>query len=67
MERASDLMRKLGFREDASEELKKAFIRNLVRAAFPGDIAKIRELERAPTGKSEEQLEFQFDPMDSAG
>ena len=33
MERIGDLMSQLGFREDGSDDVKKAFIRNLVRAA----------------------------------
>ena len=33
MERIGDLMSQLGFREDGSDDVKKAFIRNLVKAA----------------------------------
>ncbi len=39
MEKIGDLMRQLGFREDASDETKKAFIRNLVKAAYPQDVS----------------------------
>ena len=33
MERIGDLMSQLGFREDGSDDVKKAFIKNLIRAA----------------------------------
>lgn len=48
-----ELMRQMGFREDAPESLKKAFILNLFRAAYPGEL---------PFQSAEpEQLAFSFD------
>lgn len=64
MKRVGDVMKELGFREDASEETARAFIENLVRAATgerwtSSKDQAIFQPTKAP--RKEEQLSFEFD------
>jgi hypothetical protein len=57
MQRIGDLMKELGFNEDAPKETAKAFIRHLIDAANVSQIErKMKEVAAAP-----EQLSFQFE------
>lgn len=51
MKKLGDLMKELGFRDDASYEAKKAFIKNLVRAAD----------RKSPAPEAPLQLSFELD------
>lgn len=64
MKRVGDLMKDLGFREDASEDTARAFIENLVRAATGERWVSSNQSSRKPAVKApqhEEQLSFDFD------
>ncbi|MES2963104.1 MAG: hypothetical protein V4760_04380 [Bdellovibrionota bacterium] len=63
MKRVGELMKELGFREEASEETAKAFIENLVRSATGERWTSSKQFSRkrqdaAP--QHEEQLSFDF-------
>lgn len=67
MRKVRDLMGELGFREDGSDEVKKAFIKNLIRSAYGVEVSSSKN----PTLKSKdtaaqpgEQLSFQLDSID---
>jgi hypothetical protein len=57
VEKVGDLMRRMGFREEASDELKVAFIRSLARHAHDTETRKRFSQPKTPT---EEQLSFDF-------
>lgn len=63
MKRVGELMKDLGFREDASEETARAFIENLVRAATGEKWTSSKVVQRKqrvePTSE-ESQLSFDF-------
>ena len=70
MDKVGDLMRELGFKEDGPEEVKKAFIMRLFKAAYPNaplppfattatPLDEARADRRASV--TEEQLAFNFD------
>lgn len=62
MDRVGDLMRQMGFREDADDDTKKAFIRHLVKAAFSGKGNTDEVLRRETTMTPEDaQLSFELD------
>ena len=56
MRSVGDLMHELGFREDSDDETKKAFVRNLIRAAYPNEPKSHFENRREG-----EQLSFDID------
>jgi hypothetical protein len=64
MRKVGDLMKELGFREDGSDEVKKAFIKNLLRAAYGVEIQSSEKCQAPQTPKparAGEQLSFLFD------
>ncbi len=77
MRKASDLMKDLGFREDGSDEVKAAFIRNLVKAAYGVDVGNPYSSEKLQTKqmdlrpqapvRSGEQLSFAFGEEEPSG
>ncbi len=58
MKKVSQIMEELGFRQDASESVKKAFIKNLLRHAEPASPPV--ETPVQSNDKSEAQLSFTF-------
>jgi hypothetical protein len=61
VKRVGELMKDLGFREEASEETAKAFIENLVRAATGEKWTSSKQFSRkreVETPREEEQLSF---------
>lgn len=67
MKRVGDLMKDLGFREDASEETARAFIENLIRAAAGERWTSSRErlpFRSATAPQQEEQLSFDFEEIE---
>lgn len=65
MRKIDDLMKDLGFREDASDEVKIAFIKNLARAAYGVELPsprKTKKDQKVKESKKGEQLSFSFDP-----
>jgi len=67
MKRVGDLMKELGFREEASEETARAFIENLVRAAngekWTSSKQRPKKHEDRPIFE-EEQLSFDFEAVE---
>jgi hypothetical protein len=69
VKRVGDIMKEMGFREDASDEAKKAFIRHLIQAATKSEVPSLAsKAPRPPAVKAaqapeprEEQLSFDFD------
>ncbi len=71
MKRVGELMKDLGFREDASEETAKAFIENLVRAATGEKWTSSKQESRfhkpaAPHHEEQLSFDFEFDEKESA-
>ena len=71
MKRVGELMKDLGFREDASEETAKAFIENLVRAATGEKWTSSKQASRfhkpeAPQHEEQLSFDFEFDEKGSA-
>lgn len=77
MRSVNDLMKELGFREDGSNETKKAFIKNLLRAAYgegslPSQSLAVTPapLPASPTPKvvhsenGEQQMSFDFESLE---
>ena len=64
MKKMSKIMEELGFRPEGSNEVKKAFIKNLIRQANLQDPSLQRLKETKKTLVSEEQLSF-FDKKSS--
>ena len=63
MKRVGELMKDLGFREEASAETAAAFIENLVRAATGEKWTSSKQFTRKPmveAPQEEEQLSFDF-------
>lgn len=75
MKRASDILKELGFREDAPDSVKEAFLKHLIRASTGGEVETpserrrrmVREWTRADEGRvpkgekaAPEQLAFDF-------
>jgi hypothetical protein len=66
-----ELMAELGFRADGSDDVKKAFIINLIRAAAASDAARGKPMEPAidlPVAENKtepEQLSFDLGPAPS--
>lgn len=61
MKKAAEIMEELGFRPEGSDEVKKAFIKNLIREAEASRFkAKNQKPSKKPQKKqiSEEQLSF---------
>jgi hypothetical protein len=52
MRKLGDLMKDLGFREEGSDEVKEAFIKNLIRAAYGTDVSRVDRASRPPKGKA---------------
>jgi hypothetical protein len=61
MKKVGDLFQELGFNEKASDDVKIAFIKNLVRAAYGVNIPSPSTPEKKPKQIFEEQLSFNFD------
>lgn len=54
MKKVGDIMRELGFRDDAPQSLKEAFIKNLIKSAYGVEI-------ETPSEKRHEALQLSFD------
>ena len=79
MKKVGDLMAELGFREDGSDSVKRAFVENLMKAAYgPQPVVKTTSVsapsrsEPKPVAKPlsakasrEHQLSFDFDSAES--
>lgn len=64
MRRVGDLMKELGFREGASDEVKIAFIKNLIRSAYGVEVHDTQNLDKNKALKAAqqgEQLAFEMD------
>jgi hypothetical protein len=68
MRKVGDLMKDLGFREDASDEVKKAFIKNLIRSAYGVEVKSEFKSSNQPKQdqsvkpiRAGEQLSFLFE------
>ena len=67
MKRVGDIMKEMGFKEDASAETKKAFIRHLIQVATKNEIPRIPQKpapqapKAEPEREEEKQLAFEFD------
>ncbi len=61
MKKVGDLFQELGFNEKASDDVKIAFIKNLVRAAYGVSIPGPSVPEKKPKRSVEEQLSFNFE------
>lgn len=64
MRKVGDLMKDLGFRNDASDDVKIAFLKNLMRAAYGVNCASPHKPELNQTDEAlrrGEQLSFNFD------
>lgn len=69
MKKIGDIMKEMGFREDASNSVKEAFIKNLIRSAYGVDVEtpsekRTKEIKKL-TGQSTEeaqpkQMSFDF-------
>lgn len=71
MKKAGDIMKDMGFREDAPDSLKEAFVRHLVKAATgisvePGPNEKKAQTSRhsSPDKQGPHQLEFDLTGSD---
>lgn len=63
MRKMGDLMKDLGFREDASEEVKEAFVKNLLKSAYGIDLGSSKthkQSKKLKTPQSPTQLAFDF-------
>ena len=63
MRRVGEIMEDLGFRQDAPESLKKAFVKNLIRAAYGAEVQDIKAFQKTKEPKpiaAGEQLSFDF-------
>lgn len=59
MKKMSELMDELGFRLDGSTEVKKAFVKNLIKQAAVSECRRPQEAEPKKTASiTEEQLSF---------
>lgn len=64
MRKIGDLMKELGFREDASDDVKIAFIKNLARSAYGVELPSPQKAKKKPEAKASpvgEQLSFSFE------
>jgi hypothetical protein len=64
MKKVGDLFQELGFNEKASDDVKIAFIQNLVRAAYGVNIPSPKSPEKKPKAarlSNDEQLSFIFE------
>lgn len=59
MRRVGDLMQELGFRKDAPESVQKAFVKNLVRAAYGADVAEMSDYRPPAPDKTTDQTTSQ--------
>ncbi|MBX2995608.1 MAG: hypothetical protein KF681_12325 [Bdellovibrionaceae bacterium] len=63
MKKVGDLMKDMGFREDAPQSLKEAFIKNLIKAATGAEVQTPSEKNAERTKKwMDAQLSFDFGP-----
>ena len=60
MEKVGDLMEKLGFRKEGSDEVKVAFIKNLIKQAYGIDV-------ELPTEEKKEVQQLSFNLEDNVG
>lgn len=67
MKKVGDMMKELGFREGANEEVTKAFIKNLIKQAYGVEVKEnfARENPSAKSPAKPEQLTFDLGPMQS--
>lgn len=65
MERASTIMERLGFKEDADDGVKAAFVKNLIKQAYGIDVP-LPEAYQKPKSKSEKELQLSFDFEESS-
>lgn len=65
MKKIGDMMKELGFREGANEEVTKAFIKNLIKQAYGVEVKEnfSRELEVSQRAGKPEQLTFDLGPI----
>ena len=69
MKSIGELMHEIGFNKDASDETKKAFIKQIIKNAFPKDI-KIESICKTDICKSlnhDQQLSFNFELQENKG
>ena len=65
MKKVGELMKEIGFREGASEEVAKAFIKNLIRQAYGVEVKEAFAAANPPASKGPakpEQLAFDLGP-----
>lgn len=69
MKKIGDIMKEMGFREDASNSVKEAFIKNLIRNAYGVDVEtpsekRAKEIKKLTTKNAAEeqpvQMSFDF-------
>ena len=65
MKKIGDLMRDMGFREDASQSAKEAFMKNLIKSATGNEIETPSERRKKRTDTWTEQLSFDLGPGSS--
>ncbi|MES2856912.1 MAG: hypothetical protein V4692_13675 [Bdellovibrionota bacterium] len=69
MKSVGELMAELGFREDGSDDVKKAFIMNLIRSAAQADALRGKPIAETPFSEKKakppepEQLSFNLGPV----
>lgn len=61
MQRIGDLLKELGFKKDSDEEVQKAFVRHLIKAA---EVSK-NQRQSMEIGQLPEQLSFDLGPSSS--
>ncbi len=61
VKKVGDIFQELGFNADASDDVKIAFIKNLVKAAYGADIPGPKKLKTVNAPKAIDQLSFDFD------
>lgn len=57
MRRVGDFMEDLGFNADAPEGAQKAFIKNLIRAAYGADVKNLADYQSTPASPQKKNLE----------
>lgn len=61
MKKAADILKEMGFRPEASDGVKEAFVRHLIKAATGVDVAPGPHEHLEPTAlRKPEQLSFDF-------
>lgn len=67
MRKMGELMKDLGFREEASDEVKEAFIKNLIKSAYGIEVNSSKIQKQSKKFKaSQRQTQFAFDFGDAS-